>query len=118
VRPAAIKQVAVKKVPVDQLGNFPRFLAGPQQAVDPADEPSDRRWTFWLEGRWKNGSFKFYVWQVPGRASQEEDVLQYLIEKASGLGICCLWIYDVQRPTPTEIVEYIRTLNREKPWAN
>ena len=112
------KPVVIKKVPAEQDNNFPIFLAGPREVVDPADEPSDRHWIFEFEGRWRNGSYRFFIWQIPGSINQAEDVMKMLKEKAAGMGICCIWIYEVRRPCEQRMVEIINQLNKQKPWLN
>lgn len=108
--------IVIKNVPANQKDDFSAFLAGPTEAVNPLDEASDHVWLFEVEGIWKNGARRFFIWQIVGSIDDSKDVRQRLAEKAAFFGIRRLWIYAVHKPCAPEMLEYIKELNRTRSW--
>jgi len=105
-------RIIVEDVPAGERDNFPKFLAGNVEIVNPLDEPTDRIWLFEFKGQSRDGSERFFIWQIPGRVDEEKWVRHLLIQKVGEFGLCRLWIYSVCKPCTAEQLKYIRMLTK------
>ena len=108
--------VVISDVPAGEQDDFPKFLAGNIEVIDPLDGPTDSIWLFEFKAEWANGSHRFFIWRIPGTRDKAIEVRYRLGEKAKPLGIVRILIYAVLKPCTVDMFIYIKMLNKTRPW--